>query len=159
MAKKKTLFNSDGDGWKKRPAAGGGANDLDITPMIDVTFLLLIFFMVTSTMQATSDSDVPVARHGVGVDTRIATIVLVHNDGNGLNGQSVIELKESGGATEVTLQELTTRVRERHQDGVMDVIIKADRGVPHGFVQEVTRAVTEVDGVKFYIGIEEKKNH
>ena len=27
--------------------------DLDITPMIDVTFLLLIFFMVTSTMQGT----------------------------------------------------------------------------------------------------------
>mgnify|MGYP003325625382 CR=1 FL=1 len=26
--------------------------EMDITPMIDVTFLLLIFFMVTSTMQA-----------------------------------------------------------------------------------------------------------
>ncbi|QDT91834.1 ExbD/TolR family protein [Gimesia algae] len=158
MARKKTLFNGDTDGWKKRPAAGAG-DDLDITPMIDVTFLLLIFFMVTSTMQATQDSDVPVARHGVGVDTRGSTIVLVHNDGNGLNGQSVVEMKEAGGTTEVSLEELTARVRERVQSGVMDVIIKADRGVPHGFVQEVTRAVTEVDGVKFYIGIEEKKNN
>ncbi|MBN72361.1 MAG: hypothetical protein CME32_24155 [Gimesia sp.] len=157
MARKKSLFNSDDSGWKKRPASGGG-DDLDITPMIDVTFLLLIFFMVTSTMQATQDSDVPIARHGVGVDTRSSTIVLVHNDGNGLNGQSVVEIKESGGATEVTLDELTARVRERVQGGVMDVIIKADRNVPHGFVQEVTRAVTDVDGVKFYIGIEEKKN-
>jgi len=137
----------------------GGGDDLDITPMIDVTFLLLIFFMVTSTMQATQDSDVPVARYGVGVDTRGATMVLVHNDGNGLNGKSVIELKESGGTTEITMEELTARVRERVQNGVLDVIIKADRGVPHGFVQEVTRAVTEVDGVKFYIGIEEKKNN
>jgi biopolymer transport protein ExbD len=157
MARKKNLFNSDDTGWKKRPTSGGGGDDLDITPMIDVTFLLLIFFMVTSTMQATQDSDVPVARHGVGVDTRVSTIVLVHNDGNGLNGQSVVEFKESGGATEVTLDELTARVRERFQGGVKDVIIKADRNVPHGFVQEVTRAVTEVEGIKFYIGIEEKK--
>ena len=159
MAKKKPFLNSDDDVWKKRPAAGGSGDDLDITPMIDVTFLLLIFFMVTSTMQATQDSDVPVARYGVGVDTRGATMVLVHNDGNGLNGKSVIELKESGGTTEITMEELTARVRERVQNGVLDVIIKADRGVPHGFVQEVTRAVTEVDGLKFYIGIEEKKNN
>lgn len=159
MAKKKTLFNSDDSSWKKKSTAGGGGDDLDITPMIDVTFLLLIFFMVTSTMQATQDSDVPVARHGVGVDTRGSTMVLVHNDGNGLNGTSVVELKEAGGTTEVTLDELTARVRERFQSGVVDVIIKADRGVPHGFVQEVTRAVTEIDGVKFYIGIEEKKNN
>ncbi|WP_339734418.1 biopolymer transporter ExbD [uncultured Gimesia sp.] len=159
MANKKTLFNSDGNGWKKKSTSGGAADDLDITPMIDVTFLLLIFFMVTSTMQATQDSDVPVARHGVGVDTRGSTMVLVHNDGNGLNGTSVVELKEASGTTEVTLAELTAHIRERFQAGVVDVIIKADRGVPHGFVQEVTRAVTEVDGVKFYIGIEEKKNN
>lgn len=159
MAKKRSMFNTEEDGWKKRPTSGGTGNDLDITPMIDVTFLLLIFFMVTSTMQATQDSDVPVARHGVGVDTRLSTTVLVHNDGNGLNGKSVIEFKESNGKMEVSLEELTARIRERVQNGVMDVIIKADRGVPHGFVQEVTRAVTEVDGVKFYIGIEEKKNN
>jgi len=159
MANKKTFLSTDENGWKKRPAAGGSGDDLDITPMIDVTFLLLIFFMVTSTMQATQDSDVPVARHGVGVDTRGALMVLVHNDGNGLNGTSVIEVKEAGGTTEVTTEELTARVREKVQNGIMDVIIKADRGVPHGFVQEVTRAVTEVDGVKFFIGIEEKKNN
>ncbi|QDT97206.1 ExbD/TolR family protein [Gimesia aquarii] len=159
MARKKTIFEIDEDSWKKRPTSRGTGDDLDITPMIDVTFLLLIFFMVTSTMQATQDSDVPVARHGVGVDTRLSTTILVHNDGNGLNGKSVVEFKESGGATEVSLEELTAKVRERVQNGVSDVIIKADRGVPHGFVQEVTRAVTEVDGVKFYIGIEEKKNN
>ncbi|QDT43184.1 Biopolymer transport protein ExbD/TolR [Gimesia alba] len=159
MAQNKSLFNTDDDGWKKKSTTGGGGDDLDITPMIDVTFLLLIFFMVTSTMQATQDSDVPVARHGVGVDTRGSSIVLVHNDGNGLNGTSVVEFKEAGNAVEVTLEELTARIRERVQGGVMDVIIKADRGVPHGFVQEVTRAVTEVDGVKFYIGIEEKKKN
>ena len=33
--------------------------DIDITPMIDVTFQLLIFFMVTSTMQGTPPAIVP----------------------------------------------------------------------------------------------------
>ena len=33
--------------------------DLDITPMIDVVFLLLIFFMVTSTMDDQKAANVP----------------------------------------------------------------------------------------------------
>jgi biopolymer transport protein ExbD len=39
----------------------------------------------------------------------------------------------------------------------MQVIIKADREVPHGFVQEVARTVNGVEGVKFYVGVQDKK--
>ncbi len=56
---------------------GGEEVDLDITPMIDVVFLLLIFFMVTSTMQSKRDLDVPPAKHGVGVDSAAATILTI----------------------------------------------------------------------------------
>ena len=37
--------------------------DLDITPMIDMTFLLLIFFMVTSTMKPDEVLDIPRSVH------------------------------------------------------------------------------------------------
>ena len=33
--------------------------EIDITPMIDVTFQLLIFFMVTSTMQGNPPAEIP----------------------------------------------------------------------------------------------------
>ena len=47
------LFSDAGGsfGGKRKPIEG----ELDITPMIDVTFLLLIFFMVSSTMQGKPD--------------------------------------------------------------------------------------------------------
>ena len=42
--------------------------DFDITPMIDVVFLLLIFFMVSSTMQEPAPADAPPARNGEGLE-------------------------------------------------------------------------------------------
>jgi hypothetical protein len=50
------VFDDEDDGFQRRKKAGIADADLDITPMIDVTFLLLIFFMVTSTLQGTPGS-------------------------------------------------------------------------------------------------------
>jgi len=46
---------------------GGGAGDLNMAPMIDVVFLLLIFFMVATTyatIEEQIDLDLPVAESG-----------------------------------------------------------------------------------------------
>ncbi len=58
--------------------------ELDITPMIDVTFLLLIFFMVTSTMDQQKQINVPPAKHGVGVEASNATFVTILANEGGL---------------------------------------------------------------------------
>ncbi len=39
--------------------------ELDITPMIDIVFLLLIFFVVCSKMTAEKSPRVPAAKHGM----------------------------------------------------------------------------------------------
>ena len=72
MARRKSLSQDDAWGSPKR---ADSQTDLDITPMIDVTFLLLIFFMVTSTMQSERELDVPPARHGMGAETNLATVI------------------------------------------------------------------------------------
>jgi biopolymer transport protein ExbD len=41
--------------------------EMDITPMIDCTFLLLIFFLVTSKMKPELAVDLPKAKHGAVV--------------------------------------------------------------------------------------------
>jgi len=41
--------------------------DIDMTPMIDMTCLLLIFFMLTNSFESQKDLNVPEAEHGVGV--------------------------------------------------------------------------------------------
>ncbi len=63
MKSRAPFHDGDDEGsFRRRPATE--EMDLDITPMIDVTFLLLIFFMVASTMQATAENDIPPAKHG-----------------------------------------------------------------------------------------------
>jgi biopolymer transport protein ExbD len=51
--------------------------DLDITPMIDITFLLLIFFLVASRVQQSSSAKLPPAQFGAGVSTKTAAILTV----------------------------------------------------------------------------------
>ena len=129
-------------------------DEVDITPMIDCVFLLLIFFMVTSTMKASADLDLPVAHYGTGVPAGNATIVTIRRMEAG--GPPTILLGDGRGP-ETDLVGLRTHVEESMQRTKRHVIIKAERDIPHGFVQEVTRVVNDVEGTIFNIGVQEKK--
>ncbi|MBQ16126.1 MAG: hypothetical protein CMJ65_03270 [Planctomycetaceae bacterium] len=128
--------------------------ELDITPMIDVTFLLLIFFMVTSTMQAEQELDVPTAVHGLGIEANSAIIVTIAQ-----GEPPIITLVEDNIETDDPLT-VGPYVQQRVQQGRKQVIIKAERQVQHGFVQKVTREVNnvikEIDGARFSIAVEDK---
>ena len=51
--------------------------EIDITPMIDVTFQLLIFFMVTSTMQGNPPADLPPSMSGGSIEVAKVVNVVV----------------------------------------------------------------------------------
>jgi len=128
--------------------------DLDITPMIDVTFLLLIFFMVTSTMQPDEALDIPTSVHGLGVETNSAILITIS-----AGEPPLINLVEDKNLTE----DHTTvgpYVQARMQQGRKHVIIKAERLVQHGFVQKVTReanaVIKEFEGARFSIAVDDK---
>jgi len=59
---------------QRRPVAD--TSEMDITPLIDITFLLLIFFLVSSTL-ASQSVELPPARSGQGVSERTAVIFTV----------------------------------------------------------------------------------
>ena len=128
--------------------------ELDITPMIDVTFLLLIFFMVASTMQATAENDIPPAKHGVGIETERSTVISIRlPDADG--GEPLIYLGE-GGTEPADVADVAAYVQQGVDNHRSRVIIKADRSVSHGFVQRVARAANSVDGIRFFIGVRDK---
>ena len=60
---------------RSRAGRGELEDPVDLTSMIDVVFLLLIFFMVTSTMASQADMVVPEVRNAIGVDTATATFI------------------------------------------------------------------------------------
>ncbi|RMG39088.1 MAG: biopolymer transporter ExbD [Planctomycetota bacterium] len=138
----------------KRKRSGEEA-DLDITPMIDVTFLLLIFFMVTSTMQSSVDQDVPPAKHGVGRDSNRATVITIKQPAS--SGDTPRILLGDGKGPEASVDEVEQYVADGLRAGRSFVVVKAEREVPNGFVQEVLKAVTAVDGVEFSIGVRDKR--
>jgi biopolymer transport protein TolR len=129
--------------------------DLDITPMIDVTFLLLIFFMVTSTMQGAPDVEVPPAKHGAGVDTLQATVITIRAPA--APGERPVIILGDGRGEQGDLDAVREYVERRRAQDISQVIIKADRDVQHGAVQEVAKVVTAVDGVRFSIGVQDKR--
>ena len=128
--------------------------DLDITPMIDVTFLLLIFFMVTSTMQSDEALDIPTSVHGLGVETNSAILITIS-----AGEPPLINLVEDKNLTEDP-ETVGPYVQTYMQLGHKHVIIKAERLVQHGFVQKVTReanaVIKEFEGARFSIAVDDK---
>ena len=51
--------------------------DLDITPMIDITFLLLIFFLVSSKMDQDAAVDLPPAKNGMNVVNNQSVMIIL----------------------------------------------------------------------------------
>jgi len=47
-------------------------------------------------------------------------------------------------------------VQEGIGEGKLEVVIKADRDVPHGFVQRVLKVVAEFESVQFSIGVQDE---
>src|SRR5258708_2074354 len=102
MAHRSLFAEGDEDAFKREHGPPPG--DLDITPMIDVTFLLLIFFMVSSTMQGTPAIDLPPAEHTKGITVSSSTVITVRAP-SGSESSSRIQLGDGGG-NEASIPEL-----------------------------------------------------
>jgi biopolymer transport protein ExbD len=134
-------------GGKRRMVEG----DLDITPMIDVTFLLLIFFMVSSTMQGKPDLDMPVAEHAMGVDALGAAVVTVFAAASVADSPRIVLGDVQGPDGE--LRDVQGYVEEQMRSGIHKFIIKAEGDVPHGVVEEIAKAIKSVNGAELYMGV------
>ena len=68
-------FDDDGPVLPRKPMQDSA--DMDITPMIDIVFLLLIFFLVSSTPDKNTAVELPPARYGVGVSEKNSVVITV----------------------------------------------------------------------------------
>jgi biopolymer transport protein ExbD len=127
-------------------------DDIDITPMIDIVFLLLIFFIVASKIDPGASVSLPKARFGVPVaGTKAVVLVVVPGGSVG----SVRVLKEDGAeiASGDNTEQLQAAVAQYALDGLMGkseggpketVLIKAERGLKQREVDKVLQAMGRV---------------
>lgn len=116
---------------------------IDMSPMIDMVFLLLIFFIVASAMV---DLDKP------AVVLPMATAAKVPDDVSGrLNVSVAMDSEEElyfVGAAEVTLDDLQARVAaELEMDPNLRVFIRSDEMVPYRISKKLMTACAEVGAI------------
>ena len=113
--------------------------EMQMGPMIDMTFLLLIFFMVTSTMQGTPDKDIPPAENGDNANAAgFFEITVRAPKSAGTEGE--IQLKD----TPVNLEQLKAEMLKDAGIKPIKVMIYAERDVKSGQVGEVEGIIGEV---------------
>lgn len=117
-------------------------SEMDITPMIDITFLLLIFFTVASKMDKDTPVELPQAQTGTTVVSKDAVSLYVR-----LGGEHAVITAGDGTPFPLTTQEdqerrITDYVeKELTSGGKHEILVLADKGVKYKEVARVARAV------------------
>jgi biopolymer transport protein ExbD len=128
--------------------------EIDITPMIDVTFQLLIFFMVTSTMQGNPPADLPPSKSGNSIE--VAKVINVVVKPAAVSGEAPqIEINKEA----VNLDELKLNLEEQagaRSDGI-HVMILADRTMKNGDLNEIEVLLSEIPGVTYHFGVQDRR--
>ncbi|MFT5524508.1 MAG: biopolymer transport protein ExbD [Pirellulaceae bacterium] len=121
--------------------------EMDITPMIDITFLLLIFFLVASKMEQSADVDLPPAQYGVPASNKESIIVIVRK--KGLDSVEVSDFDGNPFSDDIEQQEkdISDYVvkglegKSPFAGAKTKIMLKAEPGVKHGDVARVSKAI------------------
>jgi biopolymer transport protein ExbD len=118
--------------------------EMDITPMIDIVFLLLIFFVVCSKMTGEQAPKVPAARHGVPVDIQTSVALTVKRG----NGDTARVSTDEGRTFDDEVEQQTAQIIEyvttEIGKGKSAVLLRAEGDVRNGEINRVKEAVSEV---------------
>lgn len=136
---------------RQRPPDEG---DIDFTPMIDMTFLLLIFFLLTFKTETPGEFKLPKAQYGRSAVVKDSVIITVAEGpekaasifkGDGIKVQDRLKAENQ----EDQEEELMAYIEEGlSKDNKHLVLIKASKGVRHRDVARVAQASGKVEGVQ-----------
>ena len=113
--------------------------DVNITPLIDIVFLLLIFFMVSTTFERESEIDVTLPEAAIDAPQEQSDVIEITISSEGMffiNGKRVINKQVS------TLKQALLKVANGREDP--PIIISADANATHQAVVTVMDAARQL---------------
>ena len=139
----------------QRPRRRGEEAEMDMTPMIDVTFQLLIFFMLTNHLQNPAPTLVPEAAHGRGVDPQGRQTIVIDRDGSYYFGD-VVSPESQAGSLDVLVNEV--RGNAAAADKPLEVIVSGHKEAKYRAMRELVERLDAVENVgKIMVGVQEKQ--
>ncbi|MFG0255925.1 MAG: ExbD/TolR family protein [Rhodopirellula sp. JB053] len=153
----------DADDDAMPPRSKREEEEMDITPMIDITFLLLIFFVVASKMDPTQTGNIPDADNGLAISAKDSAVIFIEPGGGDSpailkrRDQSEFSKDEEAQANEI-IEYVTNELEKSISKNKDQVMLLGDGDVK---VSEVTR-VQKILGDEFtdmeftYIAVKEQ---
>ncbi|MEN6449181.1 MAG: biopolymer transporter ExbD [Thermoguttaceae bacterium] len=124
----------------------------DVTAMVDLVFMMNIFFLVTWTVSALAEMDLPKARHCTSADQEKSVIVTVMKGPKFYLG--------AGQGEQLGSNEVDHRIQTAIEDGLREqkefVLIKAEREVLLRDIAHVAGIANGVLGAKLRLAVIEK---
>lgn len=134
----------------------GGNAHFDITAMIDLVFLMNLYFLVKMLTVVMGEVDLPKAQRGVSAEMETAVVITVLDGGEGSPALvSTGNASEAAPWSDLTEQEIRTAVEAGRNDGKKSIVIKAERKVLHRYVAQVASAATAVEGMQLSLAVME----
>jgi biopolymer transport protein ExbD len=119
--------------------------ELNLTPLIDVVFLLLIFFMVTTTFQKQSELQIKLPQASAKIEqTKTPLEVVINEEGNFFINNKEILFKDR-----ITLMQTLARLTNGNTK--QPLVIRADARTPHQAVVTVMDVAGKIGLVKISI--------
>lgn len=137
-------------------------SEMDITPMIDITFLLLIFFLVAGRLEQTAPVELPPARHGTAVTTKSSVVVTIAEGpdrqavvylGDGKVPERLLEGSDLAGQ-ETAIERYVNEELQNGSEPKTNIVIKAERNVRHRDVARISAAAARGGG-DLYVAVTE----
>jgi len=150
---------AEGDEEPLRLSSKKAADDeIDITPMIDIVFLLLIFFIVCSTMVPAKTGAIPSAKRGLMISTNDSALLIMER---GTGEKSIIKRHDGtlfNDDEERQRVDIIDYLTQQLDVGKTEVMIVGSKDVSVGEVARVQRIIGDgFDGVKMtYIAVKEE---
>ena len=150
----------------KAKANTGDKSHIDMTPMVDVVFQLLTFFLLAVKRDSMESVEVPLTTTSTAVLESESTYITIKPaprpgaDPVIIIGENrKVEVTDDGriqGGKAASLDMVKDAVEKGVSAGRPKIIVKAERYVRWGDVQKVTRIIAQVKDAQLYVGVQGK---
>ncbi|MGD9632761.1 MAG: ExbD/TolR family protein [Pirellulales bacterium] len=133
--------------------------EFDITAMVDLVFMMNIYFLVTFVTVALAEVDLPAATHVAPLDGDSSVLITIVSAGENQPATVYIGDRDKGeriGNRDQIADRVRAAVEEGAAAGKTDVLLKAEKNVRLADLFRVSAAASGVEGMKLNVAVLER---